>query len=145
MRSVLGAVLALVAVAATAQEATDYTTVENPFQGEYALTVGQPLTIRVDIQGVLIDSITVASPAALTADGTVDCTVTVAGANESARKVSVTVVLLLEDANSQALERLSLAPFKVKSRSPINAQQKVEVQAASLAATQRAYLFLKVD
>jgi hypothetical protein len=145
MRGVLGAVLALVAVAATAQEATDYTTAENPFQGEYALTVGQPLTIRVDIQGVLIDSITVAPPASLPADGKVECTVTVAGANESARKVAITVVLLLEDANSQALERLSLAPFKVKSRRPFNVQQRLDVQVASLAATQRTYLFLKVD
>ncbi len=145
MRGVLGAVIALAAVAATAQEATDYTTAENPFQGEYAVTVGQPLIIRVDIQGVLIDSITVEPPAALPADGRVVCTVTVAGSNEGARKVSITAVVLLEDASSQALERLSLAPFKVRSRSPFNEQQKIEAQVASLAATRRAYIFLKID
>lgn len=145
MRSVLGAVFALVAVATSAQEATDYTTVENPFQGEYAVTVGQPIPLRIDIQGVMIDSITAAPPAALPADGKVSCTVTVAGANETARKVAITVVLLLEDANSQALERLSPAPFKVKAGSQFTSQQKVDAQVASLAAAQRAYVFLKID
>jgi len=129
----------------TGQEATDYTTAENPFQAEYAFTSGQPIVMRVDIQGVMIESITITAPGTLPPDGKVACGVQVAGANETGRKVTVTAVLLLEDASSQALERLSLAPFRVKSRRAIEARQSLEVESTALAAASRVYVFLKID
>jgi hypothetical protein len=145
MRSVLSALVALVAVAAFAQEATDYTAAENPYQAEYAYTPGQPIVMRVDIQGVMIDSIAITAPSSESAAGKVGCSVQVTGSNDAAKKVTVTAVVLLESASSQALERLSLAPFRVKSRRPINARQSIEVQSASLAAAARVYVFLKID
>jgi hypothetical protein len=145
MRGVLGAVLALLAVASVAQEATDYTAAENPFQAEYAFTPGQPIVMRVDIQGVMLESMTISPPAAVPPGGSVDCNVQVTGSNETGRKVTLTSVVLLEDSSSQALERLSLAPIRVKARRPITAQQTIEVQGASLAAAARVYVFIKVD
>jgi hypothetical protein len=145
MRGVLGAALALLAVAAVAQEATDYTTAENPYQAEYAFTPGQPIVMRVDVQGVMLDSITITPPATLPPSGAVACDVQVAGSNETGKKITLTTVVLLEDASSQALERLTLAPVRVKARRPINAREAVEVQSASLAAAARVYLFIKVD
>jgi hypothetical protein len=145
MRGVLGVVFALLAVAVSGQEATDYTTAENPFQAEYAVPAGQPITLRVDIQGVMIESIAIDVPASLPADGNADCTVRITGANEAGRKVQVAAVLLLEDADSQALERLTLSPFRVKSKRPIAAAERLEARASSLAAMKRVYVFLKID
>lgn len=145
MRGVLSALVALLAVAASAQEATDYTAAENPFQAEYAFTPGQPIVMRVDIQGVMINSITIAASGAASADGKIDCSVQVVGSNETGKKVAVTAVMLLEDASSRALERLSLAPFRVKARQPMNAQESIKVQSATLAAAARVYVFLKID
>ena len=145
MRGVLSALVALLAVAAFAQEATDYTAAENPFQAEYAFTLGQPIVMRVDIQGVMIETISISAPGAVSTDETVECSVQVAGSNETSKKATLTVVVLLEDASSKALERLSLAPLRIKSRRPIDAQESIEIQNASLASAARAYIFLKVD
>jgi len=145
MRGVLSALVALVAMAAAAQEATDYTTVENPFQAEYEFASGQPIVMRVDIQGVMVDSIAITAPGTLPPAGKADCSVQVTGANESGRKVTVTTVLLLEDAKGAGLERLSLAPFRAKSGRPIAAKQTVAVESASLAAASRVYVFIKID
>ena len=145
MRGVLGAVLALLAVAATAQEATDYTTAENPYQAEYEFTSGQPIVMRVDIQGVMVESITITAPGTRPSSGKVDCSVQVTGSNESGKRVTVTAVLLLEDATSQGLERLSLTPFRVKSGRPIEEGQTLGVESASLAAASRVYVFIKID
>ena len=145
MRGVLGAVFALFAAAVSGQEATDYTTAENPYQAEYAYASGQPIVMRVDIQRVLIDSITITAPSTLPPDGKVECSVRVSGANEAARKITVTAVLLLEDAKSEALERLSLAPIRVKAGRALAAEQSLEVGAAALAAAARVYVFVKID
>ena len=145
MRGVLSALVALFAVAAFAQEATDYTTAENPFQAEYPFSLGQPTVLRVDIQRVLIDSLALASPATLPPDGTVRVSVRVAGSNERSSKVTVTAVILLEDASGQGLERLSLEPFKVKGERPIDETQTLDVPSAALAAAARVYVFVKID
>jgi hypothetical protein len=145
MRGVLGVIFALLAGAVPAQEATDYTTAENPFQGEYAVTPGQPIVLRVDIQGVLIDALALEVPASLPAEGSADCTVRITGSNETDRKVQVAAVLLLEDGSGQALERLTLSPVRVKARRPVALEERLGAKAASLAGMQRVYVFIKVD
>jgi hypothetical protein len=128
-----------------AQGAAPYAPSDNPFQGDYALALGRPVTLRVEVAGVRLDSLTVQAPAELKAGEPVRCDVSVAGHNAGERKVELTVVLLLEDRDVKALERVALEPFKVKSGKDFNEAQKLDIGADALAAASRVYVFVQVD
>ena len=143
MRGAMGAMALMLAVPVLAQEQTGYATAENPFQAEYAFVAGQPIVLKVSIQAVDFDSLTLtAEPAS---GETVACTVSLDGTNQSDGKVTVTGVLLLEDGRGHALERLTMAQFKVKAGRQFARREALELQAPTLTAAAKVYLFLKVE
>lgn len=143
MRGAMGALALMLAVPVVAQDQSSYTAAENPYQAEYTFVAGQPIVLKVQIQTVAFDTLTVTPEPA--SGKTTTCTVNLDGANQGDGKVTVTGVLLLEDANGHALERLTMAPFKVKSGRPFARSESLDLQAATLTAAVRIYLFLKVD
>ncbi len=143
-RVIFALVAALVAGVVCAQEAPAYTPSENPFQGDYAITIGQPVVLRVDVLGVHLDDVTVAPMDEVRNGEKVRCEVTIAGANTAARKAELTAVLLLEDGNGSGLERVSLDAFKVKSGKEFRERQRVPIEAATLTGAKRVYVFVQV-
>jgi hypothetical protein len=143
-RVIFALVAALVAGVGCAQEPPAYTPGENPFQGDYAITIGQPVVLRVDILGVHLDDVTVAPMDEVRNGEKVRCEVTVAGANTAARKAELTAVLLLEDGSGNSLERVSLDAFKVKSGKEFRERQRVPIEAATLTGAKRVYVFVQV-
>jgi hypothetical protein len=146
MRRVMAALaVALLAGLAYAQDKPGgYATGENPFQGEFAFALKQPLDLRVDIVGMRFDSITVTPLGDIKPGEKMRCQVGAIGSNVGQKKASATVVLLLEDADGRALERVSFDPFKVRSGRAFDEQQKLLVSGDALAATARVYVFISI-
>jgi hypothetical protein len=143
MRGVLAAIAVLLAVPVLAQEATDYAAGDNPFQADYAFTSGKPIALRVKVEGVDLDTLTLTlePPEGTTAN----CRVKLAGTNSGKRKATLTGVLLLEDKDGRPLERISMTPFRVKSGRPFEPEEPLAVRAASAAAAAKVYFFLRVE
>ncbi len=144
-RVIFALVAASVAGAACAQEAPAYAPGENPFQGDYAITIGQPVVVRVDVQGVHLDDVTVTPLGEVKSGEKVRCEVAFAGANTAGKKAELTAVLLLEDAEGKALERVALDPFKVKSGREFREGQKLPIEAGTLTDAKRVYVFVQVS
>jgi hypothetical protein len=142
MRGVMGAMALMLAVPALAQDA-GYATGENPFQAEYPFTAGQPIALKVRVQAVDFDTLTLA-PEPPSGD-TASCLITLDGTNQGDRKVTLTGVVLLEDANGRALERLTMAQFRVKPGRPFTRREGLTLRAASVTAAAKVYLFLRVE
>ena len=134
----------LVAGLAFAQGGPGYAPAENPFQGDFGFTLGQPTALRVDIQGVQLDGITLTAQGEVRAGEVVKCQVQVVGASVAEKKATLTVVLLLEDAEGRNLERVMLEPFKVKPGKPFDERQKLTAEGSALAAAARVYVFVQV-
>jgi hypothetical protein len=143
MRGAMGAIALALAVPVLAQETGGYAAGENPFQGEYPFAAGQPISLKVTVEGVNLDTLTLAPEPA--SGDTVSCPVTFDGSNQGSGKVTVTAVVLLEDAKGKTLERLTMAQFRVKSGRPFSRREAITVQAASLTAAAKVYLFVKVE
>jgi hypothetical protein len=136
---------ALVVSLASAQETPVYSPGENPFQGDYGFTLGRAIQLRVDVQGVRLDAVTVAALEEVKAGGKVKCEVQLTGSNTGEKKASLTAVLLLEDADGKGFQPpLKLDPFKVKSGRPFDEKQKVEIPADTLAGAAKVYIFVQV-
>jgi hypothetical protein len=145
MKRVMFALAAtLVAGLAFSQAGPAYTAAENPFQGDYGFTLGQPTELRVDIQGIRLAGITLIAQGEVRAGETVKCEVAVAGASVAEKKATLTVVLLLEDADGRNLERVKLEPFKVKPGKPFDERQNVSAEGGTLAVAERVYVFVQV-
>ena len=138
-------VVALVAGVVCAQETPAYAPAENPFQGDYAITIGQPVALRVDVLGVHLDDVTVTPLGEVKSGEKVRCEVVFTGASTAGKKAELTAVLLLEDGGGNALERTSLDPFKVKSGKEFREGQKFSLEAATLTGAKRVYVFVQVS
>lgn len=145
MQRVLAAVVALL-IAGTlgAQQKSGYPTGDNPFQAEYDLALGKPVQLRVDVQAVRFDALTVVALQEPKSGAKVKCEVQLTGTGAADKKATVTAVLLLEDASGKGLERLALAAFKIKPGKPFEEKQRFSVAADSLSAAEKVYVFVQV-
>ncbi len=144
-RVIFALVAALVAGSMCAQETPAYAPGENPFQGDYAITIGQPVVLRVDVLGVRLDDVTVTPIGEVTSGEKVKCEVMIEGANTAGKKADLTAVLLLEDRDGKGLERVSLDSFKVKSGKDFRERQRLSIEAATLTGAKRVYVFVEVS
>jgi hypothetical protein len=130
---------------AAAQPGPDYAPADNPFQRDYAFTLGQPVELRVEVEGVRFDHITVTAPDEVRAGESVKCEVQVVGSSVAKKKAKLTPVLLLEDRDGRGLERITLDPFKVKTGRPFDETQKATVSGDALLGASRVYVFVQVE
>jgi hypothetical protein len=144
-RVTLGLAAALVAGIAWAQASPAYAPAENPFQGEYAFTLGQPVELRVEVEGVRLDNVAVTALQEVRAGESVKCEVRVVGSSVAAKKATLTTVLLLEDRDGRGLERISLDLFRVKSGKPFDEKQKIRVGGDALTGASKVYVFVQLD
>jgi hypothetical protein len=144
MRRVIAVLAVLVAASLAAQEATEYTPSDNPFQAEFAFVTGQPVNLKVEVAGVRLDTLSVTPRVEVTGDFPITCDVVFAGSSEATRKVVVTAVLLLEDSAGKSLEKLNLDPFKVKPGRAFDERQSMKVAGSSLRGAAKVYVFVEV-
>jgi hypothetical protein len=143
-RVMLVSAAVLVAGLAVAQEGDRYTPAENPFQGDYPFGPGRPIELRVDVQGVRLDAVTVSAQEEGRPGERVRCEVQVTGNSVAKKKATLITVLLLEDSSGKGIERLQLEPFKVKTERPFDEKQRLDVGAGALASAMKVYVFVQV-
>jgi hypothetical protein len=136
--------LAALVIAGLAVAQEGYAPAENPFQADYAFRLGEPITVRVEVLGVRLDTVTLTSQQKGRAGETVKCQAQVVGSSVAEKKATLTVVLLLEDADGRGLGRVTLEPFKAKPGKAFDEKQKVTAEVNALAAATRVYLFVLV-
>lgn len=138
----LGSVLT--AALSISQTGAGYTAAENPFQKDYAFALGKPVTMRVDVQGVRLDTLTVVALGEVRSGEKVKCEVSVAGSSEAEKKATVTAVLLFENAEDKGIERVTLEQFKVKSTRAFDEKQKLSIEGDTLRAAVKVYVFFQI-
>ena len=144
MRSLLALLVAVVgATSVVAQETGAYSQGENPFQADYEFVLGRPIEVRVDVQGVRIDQVTLLALEEVRPGSEVRGEIQIAGSNVGDKKATLTLVMLLEDANGKGLGRVSMEPFKAKTGKPFDQRQKVTIAANSLNGALRVFLFVQ--
>ena len=134
----------VIAGLAVAQEGPGYAPGENPFQADYAFRLGEPITVRVEVLGVRLDTFTLTAQQDVREGETVKCQAQLVGSSVAQKKATLTVVLLLEDARGNNLGRVPLEPFKAKPGKAFDEKQKVTAEGKALAAATRVYLFVQV-
>jgi len=137
-------VVALVAGFACAQESPAYAPGENPFQGEYAFAPGQPVVLHVVVEGIQLEQVTLTPLADVRAGEKVKCAAVVAGNSTSDKKATLTTVLLLEDADSKGLGRVTLDPFKIKNGKAFQEDQRMTVAGEALTGARKVYVFVQI-
>jgi hypothetical protein len=146
---VKGMTLALAATVivglAAAQPGPEYAPADNPFQRDYGFTLGQPVELRVQVEGIRLDRIAVSAQDEVRAGESVRCEVQVVGSSVAAKKAKLTTVLLLEDHEGRGLERIQLDPFKVKNGRPFDETQKATIGGDALLGASRVYIFIQVE
>ena len=143
-RVIFALVVALVAGAVYAQESPTYTPGENPFQGDFTFVLGQAVGLHANVQGIHLDGVTVSALGEVRPGEKVKCEAVVTGSNTTDKKATLTVVLLLEDADGKALEKVALDPFKGKAGKEFQERQKVVIGGDAAAGARKVYLFIQV-
>ncbi|GEM_PF-1147476 len=146
MRCAMGLIaLTFLALVATAQDAA-YAPSENPFQNEYDFSIGRVIPLKVDVQGVRLDTLTLMPSQAVEAGKPVRCEVELVGNNLTNGKVQLSTVLLLEDASSKGLVdgRLQLEAFKVKANRAFTQRLPVSIPGEVLNRAAKVYVLIQV-
>jgi len=145
MRSAISLLAMAVCVSlVAAQEAPPYRSSENPYQEDLAFVAGQTVVMRVDVQGVQLDAVTVTPQVEPRSGEPTRCSVLLTGTNQATEKVTVTTVLLLEDADGRGLERIQLDAFKVKSGRQLSQASDVNISGTALLSSKRVYVYIEL-
>lgn len=134
----------LTAGVAAAQQPGSYAPAENPYQADVSFTLGKPIDLFVEIEGIRLDGIVVLPGGEVRAGEQVACELQVIGTSVAERKATINAVILFEDAGGKSLERVSLDAFKAKAGRPFDERQKRTIPGDTLAAATAAYIFVEV-
>jgi hypothetical protein len=122
------------------------TPAENPYQAEFDFTLGKPVEMRVDVGGVSLETILITAREEVRPGAPIKCDVQFVGNNASDKKVTLTTVLLLEDAGGKGLNqgRISLEAFKVKGGRTFDEKQVVTIAGDTLSQAVKVYVLVEV-
>ena len=119
--------------------------VDNPYQGEFPFTLGEPLDPGVSIDGVVWNELKVTPLGKLRSGKAVKTLVEMGFDNGRADGVRILVVVLFEDETGQALDRVELDPVSVGAGRAKRFRQKLKIQSDVLSASAKVYLFCEVQ
>jgi len=116
----------------------------SPFQADYPFTVGSRLELRVEVEGVQVDWLEVTPLEEISPAREVQCSVVVSGSNVGDRRAEIEVVLILESDAQRALERITMAPFRVRSGRDFEETQRFRVTGSKLRQARRVFVDVEV-
>jgi len=137
----------MVASATIAAQDASVRQVTNPYQEDHTYRVGTDLAPDVEIDGVRWTHARVDTKGGSDPEPGRDNTVfsTLRFDNRNDRSVNLTVVLMLEDAAGNGLERLVCPPMRLGGNRVKEFRQKFKISGDDLLSTRRAYLFYRVE
>jgi hypothetical protein len=142
---VVATAMAAGAIPAAAQT-SEWTLVDNPYQEDVEYTIGDTFNPGIVVEGVRWHSFTVAEPDRQYSDDRVNVSteLLVEFENRGSKALKVLVILLLEDADGNPLERIEVRPFKAPGGRMKERTEKVSLSGATLKSTERVYLFFEI-
>jgi len=137
--------VAMIASPATAQN-PDWRVVENPYQEEIEYDIGATHTPRVEVEKVRWHSFTIErrDPDLLRERETVDTEVTLMFENRGTKTTKILLILLLEDADGNPLDRIEAKRFKLASGRLKERKETVSLPSEVIRSTRRVYVFFEV-
>lgn len=141
----VGLITTTAAIPSAAQSA-EWRVAENPYQEDVAYRIGDTFNPGVVVEGVRWHSFTVVAPDRGPTGGSVNLStgLTVEFENRGSKSAKVLVILLLEDAKGNPLERIEVRSFKIASGRLKERTEDVVLSSRTLEATERVYLFFEV-
>jgi hypothetical protein len=141
----VGLMLSAAAAPSEAQSA-EWKVSDNPYQEDVAYRIGDTFKPGVVVEGVRWHSFTVAAPDRGPTGGEVNLStdLTVEFENRGTKSAKVLVILLLEDADGNPLERVEVRQFKVASGRMKERTENVVLSSRTISETERTYLFFEV-
>jgi hypothetical protein len=118
--------------------------VESPYQGDHPFELGKPLELSVVVAGIRVDTIHIEPLEAVSAGREVQCEIRISGAHTGGRRAELEVALLLEDQRRRALDRVNLAPFRVRSGREFEETQRFRINGAALQQAVAAFVLVEV-
>jgi len=127
-------------------QSAEWRVVENPYQEDIEYTLGSTFTPRVEVEGVRWRSFTIEAPdGAFLVDGDeAEIEVTIEFENRSNTSAKILVILLLEDADGNPLDRIEARKFKLAAGRLKERKETVRLPAANIKAVERVYVFFEV-
>ncbi len=118
----------------------------NPYQGEVACRFGDTVSPNVDIDGVVWHALAVREVGhrKLVSGKAIKTRIEVVLENTRNRRAKADIILLFEDEQGNALDRIELDTISVSSGATKTARQKVKIQADVLTAMRKIYLFAEI-
>lgn len=139
-------IVAAVVVVPVAAQDSEWRTEENPYQEDVNYTIGDVFKPQVAVNSVRWQSFAIAAPdrGTLMEGEIISTEVTVVFENRGRGSARVLVILLLEDDDGNPLDRVEVRPFKIGGDRVKERTESVELTAAVIEATRRAYLFFEI-
>jgi hypothetical protein len=130
----------------SAAQSAEWRVAENPYQEDVAYRIGDTFNPGVVVEGVRWHSFTVVAPDRGPTAGGVNLStdLTVEFENRGSKSAKVLVILLLEDADGNPLERIEVRSFKVASGRLKERTEDIVLSSTTLDETERVYLFFEV-
>ena len=137
--------VAVISIPAVAQSA-DWRVVENPYQEDIEYSLGSTFTPRVEVEGVRWRSFTIEAPdrATLIDGEEAEIEVTIEFENRGTKSAKILVILLLEDADGNPLDRIEAKQFKLAAGRLKERKETAKLPATNLKAVERVYVFFEV-
>ncbi len=124
----------------------DWRIVENPYQEDIEYALGNKFTPQVEVEGVRWRGLTIEAPdtASLVDGEEAEIEVTIEFENRGNASARVLVILLLEDADGNPLDRIEAKQFKLAAGRLKERKETVTIPAANIKAVRRIYVFFEV-
>lgn len=144
--AVLVGLITTAAAAPSAAQSAEWRPTDNPYQEDVAYRIGDTFNPGVVVEGVRWHSFTVVAPDRGPTGGGVNLStdLTVEFENRGSKSAKVLVILLLEDADGNPLERIEVRSFKVASGRLKERTESIVLSSTTIDATERVYLFFEV-
>jgi len=143
----IAAVVSVTAISIPAfAQSADWRVVENPYQEDIEYSIGIAFTPRVEVEGVRWRSFTIEAPdKAFLIDGEeAEIEVTIECENRDSTSARILVILLLEDADGNPLDRIEARQFKLAAGRLKERKETARLPAANIKAVERVYVFFEV-
>jgi len=143
----IAVVLTAVVIASPASaQNPDWRVVENPYQEDIEYTIGATHTPRVEVENVRWHSFTIESPDPdlLRERETVDISVALEFENRGTKSAKILLILLLEDADGNPLDRIEAKQFKLASGRLKERNETANLPSEVIRSTRRVYAFFEI-
>jgi hypothetical protein len=144
--SIAAAVTTTIVSAPTLAQSAEWRVVDNPFQEDIEYSVGTTHTPQVEVEGVRWRSFRIDAPDRARLEDGEDAEITIALEFENRRTKSarILVILLLEDADGNPLDRIEANQFKLTGGRLKQRTETATIPAANVEAVRRVYVFFEV-